>query len=443
MPQARSAIPQAPLDLGFVHESRFEAGDKSIPTLALGRRLDELGGLALNVLEGDVPLPAALLKTSALHHNRAWMRRYLARTGVSIAPHGKTTMAPQLFSLQLEDGAWGMTAATIAHVQLYRRAGVRRIIVANQVIGTHDLDVLLDEIHSDPSCDIYFLLDSVAGFERAFECASTCRRRIRPLRVLLEVGLEGGRGGVRGRAAALTLARRIAKAAPHIELAGIECYEGILGGNDARETEARISELLGAVADVYAAASRESLFAPGERLLTAGGTAYFDLVSAALTRIAGPYTTIVLRSGCYLTLDHGFYAGQIGALLGRLGANAPPDRLMPALEVGALVNSVPEPTLAILNFGKRDAPYDLGLPVPLWRHRRGDAPGSVTLLPPGCTTERLNDQHAYVRIPAGAFEVGDVGGFGISHPCSLFDRWPHVLEVDDRYTVTGAIKTFF
>ena len=114
----------------------------------------------------------------------------------------------------------------------------------------------------------------------------------------------------------------------------------------------------------------------------------------------------------------------------------------PALEVWSMVQSRPEPQLAILTMGKRDASYDIELPIPLFSHRPG--PGLPGVLPPGCSIVKMNDQHAYLRLPAGfELEVGDLVGCGISHPCTTFDKWPLLLAVDDDYRVGYAINTFF
>jgi len=109
------------------------------------------------------------------------------------------------------------------------------------------------------------------------------------------------------------------------------------------------------------------------------------------------------------------------------------------------VQSVPEPGLAILTMGKRDASYDLEMPIALkrFRARVHAAPQPV---PAGWTIAALNDQHAYLRWHADAAEpaqVGELIGCGISHPCTTFDKWRVLLTVDDRYSVTGAIRTYF
>jgi D-serine dehydratase len=111
-----------------------------------------------------------------------------------------------------------------------------------------------------------------------------------------------------------------------------------------------------------------------------------------------------------------------------------------------VVQSRPEPNLAILTMGKRDASYDVDLPIPLWRHRPG--PGTPLALPGGCGIFKMNDQHAYLRLPEGdplctELQVGDLVGCGISHPCTTFDKWPLLLAVDDNYSVRFALNTFF
>jgi len=103
------------------------------------------------------------------------------------------------------------------------------------------------------------------------------------------------------------------------------------------------------------------------------------------------------------------------------------------------VLSCPEPDLAIVGFGRRDAPFDAGLPVPL-RLRREDA---ETPLCGRARVEQLNDQHAFVRTEPGLFAVGDLAGFGVSHPCTAFDKWRLLPVVDGDYAVTGAVRTYF
>jgi D-serine dehydratase len=113
--------------LGFV-ESGFEEA--------------EISGLGWNLLHEDLSLPSAVLYEDRLRHNLDWMQRFIAAYGVKIAPHGKTTMAPKLFEMQLRGGAWGITLATAHQTQVAYRHGVRRVLMANQLLGKENMAVI-------------------------------------------------------------------------------------------------------------------------------------------------------------------------------------------------------------------------------------------------------------------------------------------------------------
>jgi D-serine dehydratase len=238
----------------------------------------------------------------------------------------------------------------------------------------------------------------------------------------------------------MTVARAV-EGAPGLLLAGFEGYEGLLDERGA------VEEFIRQLCALVLEADDEGLFGSPEILVSAGGSGFFDLVARGFKGLHGLSRPLrpVLRSGCYLTSDHGMYHVQLRRLDEREGV-APDQGLRPALEIWSVVQSRPEPGLAILTMGKRDASHDAGLPVPLWSHRPG--PGAPRGLPAGCEIVKMNDQHAYLRLPEGdpireALAVGDLVGCGISHPCTTFDRWPLLLAVDDDYAVRGALNTFF
>src|SRR5688572_7223462 len=126
----------------------------------------EVRQLGLRILAGDVPLPAAVLKASALDHNSRWMRAFLAQQEVAIAPHGKTTMAPALFHRQIADGAWGITAATVHQAAVMQASGIRRVIVANQVVDPVSMRWCFDVLRTDPEFELHVLVDSLDGVAR-------------------------------------------------------------------------------------------------------------------------------------------------------------------------------------------------------------------------------------------------------------------------------------
>lgn len=432
--------------LGLDAATALDGTTKGIPPRLSGG-FGEIGGKNLCLLAGDLPLPVAVLKQSALDHNRAWMRTFLAETGVRIAPHGKTPMAPALVEMQMQDGAWGLTAATAQQAAIFAAFGVRRIILANQLVGSENIRIVLEDILGKyADLDLWCLVDCAAGAQILADAvrAGGGRHR-RPLKVLIEVGAAGARTGVRGADSALSLARFVASLSPQLALCGVEAYEGVFGDHapDARTALAR--NMVEEVAALAHVAAGEDLFAEGPILVTAGGTEFFDLAAHALAAgIAGREVVPVIRSGCYLTHDHLSFARMFERMLTRnpaLSQIGP--GLTPALEVWAAVQSQPEPGLAFATMGKRDVSYDVEMPVPIkwFRPGRDRAPQAV---PDGVSVLRLNDQHAFLQVPdPSPFALGDLIGFGVSHVCTTFDKWRSVLLVDDEYRVRRAIRTYF
>ncbi len=428
------------------HPSEAPLGprEKGVPGRAGQVKLEEVGQQNWSLLAEDLPLPVAVIKLSALRGNSAWMKGFTALSGTDIAPHGKTTLSPSLFDLQLADGAWGITLSTPHHLQVARSFGRQRILLANQLIGRSAIEWLVEELNADPDFEFYCLVDSVANLAQLI---ATGRRHglKRPLRVLVEIGFEQGRTGCRTVGQALDVARACASAPDVIALSGVEGFEGIIRGADYAETVARVEAFLDTMVDLIDACAREQLFAPGEVLLTAGGSAFFDIVAAKLggVALAQPHR-VLLRSGCYLTHDAVMYT----YLFEQLKARRPdlPEslgQLTSALEVWGYVQSIPEPGQAIVSFGKRDVSYD-HMPTPLTWFRPGAGLDHPTSAPSGHRVVALNDQHCILQTPNDSpLEIGDMLGFGISHPCLTFDKWRVIHLVDDDYRVVGSIRTYF
>ncbi|WP_158969304.1 amino acid deaminase [Chachezhania sediminis] len=423
-------------------EAPLTALDKGIPLLAAPLPLDRVAAQGWSLAAEDLPLPAALLRSSALENNSAWMRRYLDRTGASIAPHGKTSMAPALFDLQMRDGAWAITVSTPQHVAVALACGYDRIFMANQLVGRRGIADVLSGLKAHPEADFFCLVDDPANV-RALAQAVRDIQPGRPLKVLVELGYDGGRTGCRSVVQALDLARLVHAQTGMLELAGIEGFEGLLKNDGTPEVLAQVEQLLSGMVDLARMADAEDLYSGPEVLLSAGGSSYYDIVAARLSaaNLSRP-ARVLIRSGCYITHDSHMYVRARNALARRDPDLASTGDLQPALEVWALVQSRPEPGKAIVAFGKRDSSHD-DMPIPLKWLRPGlhDQPVPA---PPGARVDRLNDQHCHLIIPPDSpLQVGDMLGFGISHPCLTFDKWRVLLLVDDAYRVTGAIRTYF
>jgi D-serine deaminase-like pyridoxal phosphate-dependent protein len=348
--------------------------------------------------------PVAVLLGPALAANLDRYAGFCAERGLDFAPHLKTTMAPQLALAQARRGAWGFTVANVAQARVLRAFGAQRILIAHEVVDPAGVRWLAaEQEHAEIACwvDSPSTVDALSG---------------RPIPVYVELGAPGGRTGARGVAAAVEVVRAV-RAAPGLRLAGVCGYEGTYG-ND--RSPADLDAVRGFLRDLVRLAG-----AVDARVVTAGGSAYPDLVADELDAL-GAGVRKVLRSGAYVAHDHAHYT--------RLS----PFPLEPALRVWAAVVSTPEPGLALANLGKRDVSFDLDLPIPLQVLRDG-----TTRPLSGVTVTGLNDQHAYLADPTGALRTGDWVEYGISHPCTMFDRWAALPLVDSDNRVTDLIRTFF
>ncbi|MBB5501858.1 amino acid deaminase [Paraburkholderia sp. MM5384-R2] len=399
-------------------------------------QLKDAARLEWNLLAEDVSLPAAVLYEDRVEHNLKWMQAFVAKYGVKLAPHGKTTMAPQLFRRQLETGAWGITLATAHQVRAAYHGGVSRILMANQLVGRHNM-MMIAELLSDPDFEFFCLVDSAEGVEQLGEFFTSVKK---PLQVLLELGVPGGRTGVRDEAQRNAVLDAIARYPEVLKLAGVELYEGVLK----EEPEVR-AFLQGAVA-VTRELVEQGRFARSPAVLSGAGSAWYDVVAEEFAQATqSGKVEVVLRPGCYLTHDVGIYRkAQTDIFKRNPVAKKMGEGLLPALQLWAYVQSIPEPDRAIIGLGKRDSAFDAGMPEPARHYRPGQQAPRDIAASEGWEIFGLMDQHAYLRIPAGAdLKVGDMIAFDISHPCLTFDKWKQVLVVDPQYRVKEVIETFF
>ena len=417
---------------------------KGYPMAAAPCAVQDVAERRWNLFAADLPLPLAVLSRSALEHNLAWMQDWARARGVWLAPHGKTTMSPELCALQLDAGAWGLTFASVWQARLGVAVGARRIVIANQVLQDADLDALDALLAQHPGLRVWSLVDSLAQLA-LIEDWTVRRASRRRFDVLLELGASGQRTGCRSTAQALALARAL-HASAAVRLGGVECYEGLVARCDSVHDVDAVTALVRGVGEVVRSCDAERLWEPeeGEIVLSAGGSAVFDLV-LPLLQLQGLSRPVrgVLRSGCYLTHDHGNYRRYLRLLEQRQGLDA---SLRPALTVWALVQSVPEPGLALLNAGRRDLSHDIEMPIPVRRVARGACAAQAA--PQDWRVHALNDQHAHLRFDAAAApaqwpQVGERVELGISHPCTTFDKWRWMPIVEDDGAVTGAIHTRF
>ena len=392
----------------------------------------EIAKLGWNLLHEDLSLPTAVLYEEKLAHNLRWMQNFADAYGAKLAPHGKTTMAPKLFARQLEAGAWGITLATAPQVRAAYEHGVRRILMANQLVGRQNI-AIISRLVEDPDFEFFCLVDSAELVEMLGRFFQPKRQR---LNVLLELGVPGGRTGVRDDDAMQTFIAALSTWREHLALCGIEVYEGVVG-----EEPAIRAFLQNAVAVLNELAGK---FQRSPVILTGAGSAWYDVVAEVFSkaRFNSP-VEVLLRPGCYLTHDVGIYRDAQQQIMERNSvARSIPPGLVPALQLWAYVQSIPEKNLVIITLGKRDAAFDAGLPTPALHFRPGQ--GRPVPAPKEWKLTRMMDQHAYMQFSdATDIRVGDMIGLDISHPCLTFDKWRYLPVLDSEYRVIDVIETFF
>jgi D-serine deaminase-like pyridoxal phosphate-dependent protein len=359
------------------------------------------------------------------------MAAWTQQRGLELMPHGKTTMAPALWHRQLAAGATGITVATGWQADVALRAGIPTVQIANMCLDPQLLRRLAAHLGEHPEQELVCWADSLAAID-LMEAALPSDARIG---VLVELGAEGGRTGARTEPEALAIAERIAGSSV-LALRGVAGYEGALG----HDRSPGALEAVGAYCRRLAAlVERVRPMVEGTPWVTAGGSAYFDLVADAFAGLED--TRAILRSGAYIVHDSGFYRG-ISPLDATRGV-ADEDALRPAMSAYARVVSQPEPGLALLDAGKRDLPFDEGLPVVV---SASDSLGGAqrTVEPGTLEVTALNDQHAFLRWSGEApVAIGDVVRLGLSHPCTAFDKWRLVPVLDGDGTVVEAVETVF
>ncbi|MFD3624212.1 MULTISPECIES: amino acid deaminase [unclassified Streptomyces] len=416
--------------LAHLTEERVDHRFKGLPPDAGGLTVGELAAQRRNLFTGGFTTPVLALSAERLEHNLRLMETYAARHGLAFAPHGKTSMAPQLFHRQIEHGAWGITLAVPHQVRVARAYGVQRVFLANELVDAAALRWIAAELDADPGFRFLCYVDSVRGVELMDAALAGASR---PVDVVVELAAgEGARTGVRTEAECAAVADAVA-GARSLRLAGVAGYEGEVPQADPERVRAWLRRLVSLAADFDGAGRFAGL---DEIVVSAGGSAWFDAVAdvfAEVPELSLPVLKL-LRSGAYVSHDDGHYRKLTPF-------NRVPEEgaLEPAFRLWTQVVSRPSPEQAFTNAGKRDAAYDLDLPFAQVVRRDG-----VERPAEGISVTGLSDQHAWLRTTGDAgLEVGDWVGLGLSHPCTSFDKWVLIPVAEADGTVVDYIRTFF
>lgn len=391
-----------------------------------------------NLLAEEVSFPVAVINEQSLLKNAQWMQNFSENAQVKLAPHGKTSMAPELFKLQLEQGCWGISLATVPQVFNAYNSGVKCIILANQLIGQYHFKMIADLLERG-DLTFYCFVDSIENAQQLDEYFS---QRGITLNILIELGVVGGRCGWRD-FDDISLLIDILTQSSSLKLCGLSFYEGVIHGKDAQEN---ICQFIDKVKEVANKLIQANAFAHQEVILTGAGSAWYDVVAKQLMMNVDENSInyqVIIRPGCYLIHDTGIYQNAQTQVLERsqLACDISGE-LISSLELWAYVHSVPEPGLAIIGLGKRDVAFDAGLPTPEYVYRPGEQ--VPTKVSESWQVTHIMDQHCMMTIePSASLKPGDIVIFSSSHPCLTMDKWRHIGIIDENFMVNKTIATFF
>jgi len=329
----------------------------------------------------EIDTPALLIDLDAFQANASQMAQYFATRTTSLRPHAKTHKCPRIALTQLELGACGITCAKLGEAEVMADAGVRDILVANQIVG-RKIDRLTELA---ARCDLMVAVDSAANVT---ELSQGCQEKGVSLRVLVEVDIGMKRCGVQPGEPTRVLAQKVADA-PGLHFAGLQAYEGhlVLQEREKRESGVRTAaELLLQSCELLA---RDGI---PVSLVSGGGTGTYDLSGNT-----PPWNEI--QAGSYILMDATYVKVR--------------PEFRPALSVLASVISRPVPERIVTDAGMKVMTHEFGLPQPInvdgltltglsEEHGKliAENPAQLTLQPGdkirflpthGCTTINLHD----------------------------------------------------
>lgn len=410
-------------------ESVFEKGSGCLTDLHVS---------GWNLLAEEVSFPIAVINQKSLLNNAKWMQEFSNKSSVKLAPHGKTSMAPALFKVQLEQGCWGISLATVPQVINAFQNGINRIMLANQLVGAYHMKLIADLLSTN-ELEFYCFVDSVENIHvlgKYFDVRNVS------LNILVEVGILNGRCGWRDTDKIAVLLDAIGEY-PHLHLCGISFYEGVIQGDDAAD---KIVEFVKSITTIFGELCSENKFDSKDIIITGAGSAWYDIVAKELSAnnvTPGVQYLPVIRPGCYLVHDTGIYQDAQKAVVDRsqLACDISGD-LISSLELWAYIQSVPESGLAVIGLGKRDVAFDAGLPTAEYLYRPGTK--QPVKIENGCQVVKIMDQHCMMKFDANtSLKPGDLVCFSTSHPCLTLDKWRQVGIIDDNFIVKQTIETYF
>ncbi|AMS45333.1 3-hydroxy-D-aspartate aldolase BhcC [Aminobacter aminovorans] len=353
--------------------------------------------------EADIQTPCLILDLDALERNVRKMGDYAKAHGMRHRAHGKMHKSVDVLKLQMElGGAIGVCCQKVSEAEVFARAGIKDILVSNQVRDAAKIDRLARM--PKLGARVIVCVDDLANVA---DLSAAAQAHGTTLECLVEIDCGAGRCGVKTTDEVLTIAKAIA-AAPNLKFSGIQAYQGAMQHIDGYEDrKAKLDAAVAQVKDAVAGLKTADLEA---ELVSGGGTGsyYFEAES-------GVYNE--LQCGSYAFMD-----ADYGRILDKQGKRIDQGEWENALFILTSVMSHAKADKAICDAGLKAQSVDSGLPFVYGRDdvkyikcsdEHGvieDAPGVLKIneklrLVPGHCDPTCNVHDWYVGVRNGKVET--------------------------------------
>lgn len=280
--------------------------------------------------------PALLIDLDVLEANIAHVAETCRSNGVNWRPHFKGHKTLEIAKRQIAAGAIGITCAKLGEAEILAAAGIRDILIANQIVGDIKIARLVRLL------DVADPIVSVDACENVAALAEAAGRAGKILRVVMEVNTGMNRAGVEPGEPAVTLAAEIARH-PSLRLAGVMGWEA--HATSIADPVAKEKMVAAAIGLLTATADQCRNAGHDMQIVSCGGTGTF------LYCVKQPGVTEVQVGGAVLSDEH--YRGHHKV------------DMPVSLTLLATVTSRPAPTRIILDAGRKTMSGDTAIPRPL------------------------------------------------------------------------------
>jgi len=324
--------------------------------------------------EADIQTPCLILDLDALERNIRKMGDYAKAHGMRHRAHGKMHKSVDVLKLQMElGGATGVCCQKVSEAEVFARAGIKDILVSNQVRDAAKIDRLARM--PKLGARVIVCVDDLANVA---DLSAAAQAHGTTLECFVEIDCGAGRCGVKTTDEVVTIAKAIA-AAPNLKFSGIQAYQGAMqhieGYEDRKaKLDAAIAQVKDAVAGLKAAGLEPDLVSGGGT-----GSYYFEAAS-------GVYNE--LQCGSYAFMD-----ADYGRILDRQGKRIDQGEWENALFILTSVMSHAKADKAICDAGLKAQSVDSGLPLV---HGRDD----VKYI-------KCSDEHGVIEDTTGALKINE------------------------------------